>query len=208
LQAKKAEVEQLRGSWELLNREREALRVLAGIDGVLQEILVEVGQQVQSGETLGKVAVPGSLKAELRVPETQAKEVRVGIPVSVNTWNGVIPGTVQRIDPGVRGATVTVDVELRGRLPDGARPDLTIEGNILIDKLTNVLKMPRPGFGISRNRIGLFKVNSDGEAALTVVRIGRVSVSTVQVLEGLSEGDQVILSDMSDWQNYDRIRLR
>jgi len=208
LAAKKAEMEQLQGLFELRQRQVETLQVRAGIDGVLQETPVEVGQQIAAGHVLGKVAVPGRLKAELRIPETQVKDVRLGLPARIDTRNGVVAGRVVRIDPAAREGTVLVDVTFAEDLPEGTRPDQNIDGTIQIDRLEDVLKMGRPVFGQPDTTVGIFKLVQGGEEAIRVpVRLGRTSVTTVQVVEGLSEGDRVILSDTSEWDEFERIRL-
>jgi len=206
--AKQAEIEQLRGLAELRRRQGETLQVRAGISGVLQDTPVEVGQQVQAGEILGKVAVPSRLKAELRIPETQVKDVRAGMPASIDTRNGLVAGKVVRIDPAAKEGTVLVEVAFTEKLPEGARPDQNTDGTIQIDRLDNVLKMGRPVFGQEDTTIGVFKLVKDGEEAVRVpVHLGRSSVTTIQVVEGLGEGDRVILSDTSEWDEVDRIRL-
>ena len=186
----------------------EQLRVRAGVDGVLQQVPVEVGQRVTPGTNLARVAEPSRLKAEVRVPETQARDVMVGQRASVDTRSGMISGRVTRIDPAVQNGTVTVDVTLEGDLPRGARPDLSIDGTIELERLEDVLFVGRPAFGHQGGLVGLFRVDpKTGHATRVQVRLGRSSVSTVEVLEGLKEGDEVILSDMSRWDAYDRIRL-
>lgn len=208
IRAKEAGVSQIRGMYELRRRQLEMLKVRSGIRGVLQETPVEVGQRVSIGGILGKVAVPGRLKAELKIPETQAKDVVVGLPARIDTRNGIIPGEVVRVDPAARQGTVTVDVTLNGELPPGARPDLNVDGTIQIDRLDDVLKMSRPAFGQADSTVGIFRLLRDSKDAARVrVHLGRTSVTTVQVLEGLNEGDEVILSDTSAYDEYDRIRL-
>ena len=208
LAAQQTKVEQLRAMHELRKSQVEALKVRAGTVGVLQEVAVQVGQQVTAGTTLARVVQPWRLKAELKIPETQAKDVLIGQPVAVDTRNGVIEGKVSRIDPAVQNGTVTVDAQLLGELPKGARPDLSVEGTIELERLTNVLYVGRPVFGQEKSTITLFKVTPDGREANRIqVKLGRSSVSTIEVLEGLREGDKVILSDMSQWDNYNRIRL-
>ncbi len=207
--AKEAQISQLRGLLDLKRHQVGLLQVRAGIAGVLQQTPVEVGRQVQPGEILGKVAVPGKLKAELRIPETQAKDVQIGLGASIDIRSGVIPGKVIRIDPAAEAGTVKVDVALAGELPPGARPDLNVDGTIEIDHLDDVVKMGRPAFGQPDSTVTLFKLVGDGEEAVRVqVRLGRSSVTTIQVLEGLRPGDQVILSDVSAWDDTDRIRLK
>jgi HlyD family secretion protein len=206
--AKEAEIEQLRGLFELRRRQFEMLQIRAAIAGVLQETPVEVGQQVRAGDILGKVAVPGRLKAELKIAETQAKDLRLGLPAVIDTRNGLVPGQVIRIDPAARGGTVTVDVAFTAEPPEGVRPDQNIDGTIELDRLDNTLKMGRPAFGQADTTVGIFKLVKEGEEAIRVpVHLGRSSVASIQILGGLEEGDQVILSDTSEWDDFDRIRL-
>ncbi len=208
LAAKEAEVSQLRGLFELRRKQVASLQVKAGIDGVLQQTPVEVGQQINTGEILGKVAVPGRLKAELQIPETQAQKVRLGLPAVVDTRNGVVSGEVVRIDPAAREGTVTVDVRFTEELPPGARPEQNIDGTIQIDRLDDVLKIGRPVFAQPDTTIRIFRLTQEGQEALRVpVRLGRTSVTTIQVVEGLAQGDRVILSDTSELDEFDRIRL-
>ncbi|MBZ5574437.1 MAG: efflux RND transporter periplasmic adaptor subunit [Acidobacteriia bacterium] len=208
LQAKQAEVEQFRALAELKRTQLDRLRVRAGIDGVLQEQTLKIGQYVTPGTTLAKVVQPQRLKAELKIAETQAKDIQLGQPSSVDTHNGVIPGHVVRIDPSVVNGTVTVDVALDGKLPQGARPDLSVDGTIDLEKMDNVLYVGRPAFGQEQSTVGMFKLEPDGNTAVRAqVKLGRSSVNTVELLQGLKEGDQVILSDMSRWDNFDRVRL-
>lgn len=206
--AKEAEIDQLRALAALRREQVGKLKVRAGINGVLQEIEAEVGQQIQAGDILGKVAVPGRLKAELRIPETQIRNVRLGLPVSIDTRNGLVPGKVTRIDPAAREGTVTVDIAFTEPLPEGSRPDQNVEGTIQIDRLEDVLKIRRPVFGQANSSIKIFKLlENTEEAVLTSVQLGRSSVTTIQVLEGLKEGDRVILSDTSEWGEFNRIKL-
>jgi RND family efflux transporter MFP subunit len=208
LAAKRADVEQFRALAQLKQTQMNNLRVRAGARGVLQELPWKAGQWVTAGATLAKVVQPERLKAELRIPETQAKDIQIGQPASVDTHNGVIPAHVIRIDPAVQNGTVTVDVALDGPLPQGARPDLSVEGTVDLERLSNVLYVGRPAFGQENSRVGMFKLEPDGRTAVrTQVKLGRSSVTTVEVLSGLKQGDQVILSDMSRWDNSDRIRL-
>jgi HlyD family secretion protein len=209
LDVQRAQVEKLRALARLRKSEVEALKVRAGSRGVLQALPVEVGQQVSAGTILAKVAQPEHLKAELKVPETQVKDVALGQPVTVDTRNGTIPGSVIRIDPAVREGTVTVDVKLQGELPPGARPDLSVEGIIEIERLADVIYVGRPAFGQPNSTIGMFKLEADGKTAVRVpVKLGRSSVSIIEVREGLSPNDQVILSDTSAYDSHDRIALR
>jgi RND family efflux transporter MFP subunit len=208
LQAKQAEVEEFRALAQLKQSQLDRLRVRAGIDGVLQEQTLKIGQFVTPGSTLAKVVQPQRLKAELKIAETQAKDIQIGQPASVDTHNGVIPGHVVRIDPSVVNGTVTVDVMLDAKLPQGARPDLSVDGTIDLEKMDNVLYVGRPAFGQEQSTVGMFKLEPDGNNAVRAqVKLGRSSVNTVEILQGLKEGDQVILSDMSRWDSYDRVRL-
>jgi HlyD family secretion protein len=206
--AQQAQVANLRAMWELKKSQMAALRVKAGVSGVLQQIPVEVGQQVAAGANLARVVQPRRLKAELKVPETQAKDVSIGQLAEIDTRNGIIPGRVSRIDPAAISGTVTVDVKLEGELPLGARPDLSVDGTIEIEKLTDVLFVGRPTFGQPNSTVTLFKLDSDNRGATRVqVKLGRSSVNTIEITDGLRIGDQVVLSDMSAWDAYDRIRL-
>lgn len=208
LAAQRARLEQLRHVATLRRTELEALRVRAGRAGVLQSTAVQPGQQVAPGTVLARVADPTKLKAELRVPETQARDVAIGLPANVDTRNGVVVGRVVRVDPAVVNGTVLVDVALEGELPRGARPDLSVDGTIVIEKLDDVLTVGRPAFGQPDSRITLFKLSPDGDSATRVaVQLGRGSVHRIEVVEGLQEGDRVILSDMSTWDAVDRVRL-
>src|SRR5271157_924877 len=209
LEASKAKVGQLRALYELKEAQLGRLKVRAGVeDGTLQEVPVEVGQQVTAGTILAKVAQPNKLKAELKIPETQAKDVLIGQVASVDTRNGIIPGRVERIDPAVINGTVTVDVKLEGELPKGARPDLSVEGTIEIENLKDVVYVGRPAFGQPNSTVGIFKLDEEGNGAARVqVKLGRSSVNTVEILEGLKPGDRVVLSDMSTWDAFNRIRL-
>jgi RND family efflux transporter MFP subunit len=203
-----AKVDQMRTLYQLKQKQLDALRVRAGIDGVLVDLPLQVGQHVLPGTMLAKVVEPDHLMATLKVAETQARDVQIGEPASVDTHNGVIAGTVMRVDPAVQNGTVTVDVKLTGELPKGARPDLSVDGTIDLERLDNVLYVGRPAFGQENSTISLFKLSPDGQGALRVpVKVGRASVNSIQVMEGLNEGDTVILSDMSRWDNTDRIRL-
>lgn len=208
LVAKRAALEQLRALSQLKQSQLDALRVRAGIAGVLQEQPLKVGQWATAGTTLAKVVQPQRLKAELKVAETQAKDIQLGQPALIDTHNGVISGHVMRIDPAVQNGTVTVDVALDGVLPQGARPDLSVDGTIDLERMANVLYVGRPAFGQEQSTVGMFKLLPDGATAVRVqAKLGRSSVNTVEILQGLNEGDQVILSDMSRWDSYDRIRL-
>ena len=209
LQAQMAHVDQQRALYELRHAELEALHVRAGINGVLQLVPVEVGQHVTPGTNLARVADPKKLKAEVKIAETQAKDVAIGQSASIDTRNGIAPGHVVRIDPSVQNGTVTVDVAFDGPLPPGARPDLSVDGTIEIENLKNVLYVGRPVHGAPQSTISLFKLTSDGSEATRVnVKLGRTSVNSVEIMQGLQVGDRVILSDMSQWDNYDRVRLK
>jgi len=208
LAAQQARVGQLRETAKLRQRDLDALKVRAGVAGVLQVIAVEPGQRVTPGLNLARVANPSRLKAELRVPETQARDVAIGLPANIDTRNGIVAGHVVRVDPAVTNGTVTVDVALDGELPKGARPDLSVDGTIVIEKLDDALTVGRPAFGQPDSRITLFRLSPDGSSATRVpVQLGRGSVHRIEVLDGLAEGDRVILSDMSTWDAVDRVRL-
>ena len=209
LAVQRAKVDGQRALYELRQHQLDQLHVRPGIDGVLQELAVEVGQQVTPGTILARVAQPSHLKAELKIAETQAKDVALGQKASIDTHNGAVLGHVTRIDPSVQNGTVSVDVALDGMLPPGSRPDLSVEGTIEIERLADVLSTGRPVHGDTDSTVGLFKVMNDGTEALRVqVKLGRTSVNSVEILQGLAAGDQVILSDMSAWDNFDRVRLR
>jgi RND family efflux transporter MFP subunit len=201
-------VDQARALYRLKQQQLAALHVTAGISGVLVDLPHQVGEHVAPGITLAKVVQPDQLKAALKIAETQARDIQIGQPASIDTHNGVIPGRVQRIDPAVQNGTVTVDVELTGPLPQGARPDLSVDGTIDLERMTDVLYVGRPALGNENSTLSLFKVDAEGKGATRVpVKVGRASVNSIQVIEGLKEGDTVILSDMSRWDNVDRIRL-
>jgi HlyD family secretion protein len=209
LAEQQAKVDQMRVLAELKQKQLDALKVRAGIDGVLVELPLHVGEHVAPGTMLAKVVQPNHLMAELKVAETQARDVQIGEPASIDTHNGVISGTVMRVDPAVQNGTVTVDVKLTGELPKGARPDLSVDGTVDLERLDNILYVGRPAFGQENSTISLFKLESDGHDAIRVpVKVGRASVNSIQVLDGLHEGDTVVLSDMSRWDNTDRIRLQ
>ena len=209
LQAQQARIDQLRALYALRRQQVDQLRVRAGMHGVLEQVPVEVGQQVAPGTKLVRVADPTRLKAELRIAETQARDLTIGQVAQVDTRNGLIPGKVIRIDPAAQNGTVTVDIALEGELPRGARPDLSVDGTIELERLDNILYVGRPAFGQEQSTVGLFKLNATtGEAARAQVKLGRSSVNTIEILGGLAEGDQVVLSDMSAWDQFDRIRLR
>lgn len=201
-------VQQAAALLALKKRQQEALSVRAGISGVLVELPHQVGEHVSIGTTLAKVVQPDQLKASLKIAETQARDIQIGQPAEVDTHNGVIAGKVIRIDPAVLAGTVTVDVELSGALPLGARPDLSVDGTIDLDRLQDVVQVGRPATGNENSTISLFKLSADQKSATRVsVKAGKASVNSIQILEGLNPGDSVILSDMSRWDNTDRIRL-
>jgi HlyD family secretion protein len=209
LAVQQAKVDGQRALYELKQHQLDQLHVRSGIDGVLQELAVEVGQQVAPGTILARVAQPARLKAQLKIAETQANDIAIGQKALIDTHNGTVRGHVTRIDPSVQNGTVTVDAALDGTLPPGSRPDLSVEGTIEIERLANVLSTGRPVHGETNSTVGLFKLMDDGSEALRVqVKLGRTSVNRVEILQGLAAGDQVILSDMSAWDNLDRVRLR
>ncbi|PYS42786.1 MAG: RND transporter [Acidobacteria bacterium] len=205
--AQQARVDQLRVAYELRRKQLDELNVRAGVAGVVQQVPVEAGQRVAPGTILAKVAEPGRLKAELQIPETQVKDVAVGQAASIDTRNGIIPGQVIRIDPAAVNGTVKVDVQLNGEYPKGVRPDLSVDGTIDIERLTNVLYVGRPAYGQADSTVGIFRLMPNREANRVQVKLGRSSVNQIEIVEGLREGDQVILSDMSAWDSYDRVRL-
>jgi len=208
LAVQQTKVQQAQALLGLKQKQLEALTVRAGISGVLSELPHQVGEHVAPGTTLAKVVQLDQLKASLKIPETQARDIQIGQPAEVDTHNGVIEGKVSRIDPAVLNGTVTVDVELAGALPQGARPDLSVDGTINLDRLADVLYVGRPASGNENSTITLFKLGPDGKTAVRVpVKVGRASVNSIQVVEGLQDGDTVILSDMSRWDNTDKIRL-
>lgn len=202
-----AEVQRLRTMYQLHVRQLDELKVRSGMAGVLQVVPVEVGQQVQPGTNLARVANPRTLKAELRIPETQTKDLAIGQLASIDTRNGVVEGRVSRIDPAAQNGTVGVDVSLTGALPPGARPDLSVDGTVELERLNNVVYVGRPAFGQEQSTVGLFKLTEGGEAVRVSVQLGRSSVNTIEIVNGLRPGDQVVLSDMSAWDQYERIRL-
>lgn len=207
--AEESHVDQQRALYTLRRSQLAALHVRAGINGVLQLVPIEVGQSVAPGTNLARVADPRKLKAEIKIAETQANELLPGMKSTVDTRNGLVNGRVSRVDPSVQNGTVTVDVSFDGPLPNGTRPDLTVEGTVEIENMKNILYVGRPAIGQPETTIGLFKLNAEGsEATRTTVKLGRFSVSSVEVREGLREGDRVILSDTSAWSNYDRIHLK
>ena len=205
--AKQATVDQLKASAELKARDVEALHVKAGMTGVLQQLPVEVGQRVIAGTNLARVADPTKLKAQVKIAETQAKDIQINQTASIDTRNGVVSGHVIRVDPAVEQGTVTVDVALDGSLPKGARPDLSVDGTIELERLDNVLYVGRPAFAQDGATVGVFRLTTNGEALRSPVHFGRSSVNTIEILDGLKEGDQVILSDTSAYDSHDRIQL-
>jgi HlyD family secretion protein len=209
LNAAASRLDQLRALATLRRRQVDELKVRAGSGGVLQQVLVTEGQQVTPGFNMARVADPASLKAVLRVAETQISGVRNGQPVIVDTRNGLIQGTVSRIDPAAREGTFEIDVTLTGELPPSARPDLSVDGTIELERLKDVLKVGRPAFGQAQQTIGMFVLSPDGsEAERRSVKLGRNSVSQIEILDGLKEGDQVIISDTTAYDSYNRIRIR
>jgi HlyD family secretion protein len=202
-------VDQARALLQLTQQQRNELKVRAGLEGTLQLVPVEVGQQVAPGTNLARVANPSRLKAEIKIAETQTKDIQIGQKAEVDTRIGIVQGRVVRIDPSVQNGTRTVDVALTGELPRGAVPDLSVDGTIELERMNDVLYMGRPAFGQEQSVVGLFKIQADGVTAERVqVKLGKSSVNTVEVLSGLKVGDQVILSDMSAYDAYDRIRLK
>jgi HlyD family secretion protein len=209
LAVQRALVQQRRAEARLRRSQAQALAIRPGIAGMLQQVPVEQGQRVTIGANLARVAVPDRLKAVIRVPETQAKDVQIGQLATVDTRNGFVKGKVSRIDPAAQNGTVTVDVALEGELPQGARPDLTVDGTIELERLTDILYVSRPAQAQPNGTVGLFKLDPDNVGATRVkVGLGRSSVSTIEVTSGLVAGDQVVLSDTSAWDAYDRIRLK
>ncbi len=203
-----AQVEQRRALARLRRRQFQDLKVRAGLDGVLQQLPVEVGQRVTPGTPLAKVAQPEKLKAVVKIAETQAKDILPGQKATVDTRNGVIEGHVSRVDPAAQQGTVTVDIALDGALPKGARPELSVDGTIELERLEDVLYVGRPAQGQAESMVGLFRLEEGGrEASRVTVKLGRNSVNTVQILSGLNVGDRVVVSDTSAWDAFDRIRL-
>jgi HlyD family secretion protein len=209
LAAQQAKIDEQKALYQLKKSQLDALHVRAGIDGVLQLVPVEVGQHVTPGTNLARVADPKKLKAEIKIAETQAKDVVPGQKASIDTRNGIVGGHVSRIDPSVVNGTVTVDVTIDDPLPLGARPDLSVDGTVTLENLKDVLYVGRPVHGQAESTIGIFKIIDDGSEAVRVnVKLGRSSVNTIEIVDGLKVGDKVILSDMSAWDNFDRIRLK
>lgn len=208
LAVQQAKIDQTRALGQLKHKQLDAMRVRAGIHGVLQELSVQVGQRAAEGTILAKVVQPENLQAELKIPETQAKDILNGLLAEIDTHNGIIKGKVSRIDPSVTNGTVTVDVKLEGEMPKGVRPDLSVDGTITLESLSNVLYVGRPAFGQEKNTVGMFRIDPDSKGATRVpVELGRSSVNTIEIIRGLKEGDRVILSDMSRYDAVDRIRL-
>jgi len=208
LMAQQSHIDQQRALYDLKRSQADALHLRAGLQGVLQVVPVEAGQHVTPGTNLARVADPRHLKAEIKIAETQAKDVLIGQPASIDTRNGIVQGRVSRIDPSVQNGTVTVDVQISDPLPQGARPDLSVDGTIQIENLRDVFYVGRPVHGQSDSTVGLFKLSEDGAEAVRVsVKLGKTSVNTVEILQGLKTGDKIILSDMSNWDAFDRIRL-
>jgi HlyD family secretion protein len=214
LAPQEADIAKMRAANDLQMRRLDDLRVKAGMEGVLQCVCsnpttqVDVGSQVGPGTNLARVANPTNLKAELRIAETQTKDIRIGQYAEVDTRNGVVKGKVSRIDPASSGGTVGVDVILDGALPPGARPDLSVDGTIRLEELNDIIFVGRPAFGQENSSVSLFKVMANGEAIRTTVRLGRSSVNTIEIVEGLQPGDQVVLSDMSTYDEYQRVQLQ
>ena len=208
LAVKEAEVDRIRAQARLRHDELDALTVRAPMSGVLSALQVEVGAQVNPGFNLARVADPTKLKAEIRVAETRAKDIVIGLPAEVDTRNGVVAGHVARIDPAVQNGTVTVDVVITGEMPKGARPDLSVDGTIELERLPDVVYVGRPAFGQESSQVGIFKLDAEGNYATRIqVKLGRSSVNTIEIVNGLVPGDRVILSDMSQWDSNDRIKL-
>ncbi|MEO5824161.1 MAG: HlyD family efflux transporter periplasmic adaptor subunit [Vicinamibacteraceae bacterium] len=214
LAVQESEVSRLRATYDLRRQQLEKLKIRAGIKGKLQVVPVEVGSQLAAGANVARVADPGRLKAELRIPETQTRDIEIGQIASIDTRNGFVAGRVSRIDAAATNGTVTVDVQLTGELPRGARPDLTVDGTVELERLDNVVNVGRAAFAQENSTMSLFKViqgctipQMDCEATRTQVKFGRSSVNTIEVLDGLKPGDQVVLSDMSAWDAHDRVRL-
>ena len=207
-----ADLAKLRAMLGLKREQVAALQIRPGIDGVLQQVgdkeMLQAGQRVMPGATLAKVVQPTKLKAEIKIAETQVKDLLLGQSATIDTHNGLVPGEVMRIDPAAQNGTVTVDIMLKGPLPKGARPDMNVEATVLLERLQNVLYVGRPINGQPESTVGLFKVVNGGKEAIRLpVKLGRGSVSTIEILGGLGLGDQVILSDMSQWDAQDRVRL-
>jgi HlyD family secretion protein len=208
LAVQQSEVDQARAILRLKTRQRDELQVRAGLEGMLQVVPVDVGQQVAPGTNLARVANPRRLKAEVKIAETQAKDIQIGQKAHIDTRNGIVDGLVARIDPSVQNGTITVDVALTGDLPKGAVPDLSVDGTIELERMADVLYVARPAFGQEQSTVGLFTLQPDGAATRLQVKLGRSSVNAVEIISGLNVGDQVVLSDMSAWDAFDRVRLQ
>lgn len=209
IDAQQTRISQFRELAKLRRNQVDSLKIMAGANGIVQEVSVQVGQQLTTGANIARIADQTTLKAELRIPETQAKDIKIGQKTTIDTRNGLIQGTVARIDAAVRDATIGVDVRLESDLPQGARPDLSVEGTVELERLTDVLYTERPAFGQPGATVKMFKIEPDGKTAIHVpVKIGRTSASTIEILDGVREGDQLILSDTSQWDTYDKIRLQ
>jgi HlyD family secretion protein len=208
LAERQSQVDQARAFMTLKAREVDALRVRPAVGGILQVVPVDVGQQVTPGTNLARVVNPSRLMAQVKVPETLARDVQVGQHASIDTHNGVVSGSVTRIDPSVQNGTVTVDVAIDGPLPAGSRPDLSVDGTIELERLDNVLYVGRPAFGDENTSTTLFRVQSDGTAVRVPVKFGRSSVNSLEILSGITEGDEVVLSDMSAWNEVDRVHIQ
>jgi HlyD family secretion protein len=208
LAERQSQVDQARAFMALKAREVDALRVRPGVAGILQVVPVDVGQQVTPGTNLARVINPSRLMAEVKVPETQAKDVQIGQRATIDTHNGMVDGHVTRVDPSVQNGTVTVDVALDGTLPSGSRPDLSVDGTIELERLDNVLYVGRPAFGDENTSTTLFKMQPDGTAVRVEVKFGRSSVNSLEIVSGIREGDQVVLSDMSAWNEVDRVHIQ
>ncbi len=208
LAAQQARNSQLQALLKLKQEQVQNLRVAAGTSGVLQQMTAEEGQQVVPGTNLARVVEPQHLKAELKIAETQVKDIQIGQKAQIDTRNGIIPGHVSRMDPAAQQGTFTVDVALEGALPPGAAPDLTVDGTVELERLDDVIYISRPAFGQAQSTIKMFKLDDDGKTATRVqVKLGRSSVSAVEILEGLQPGDRVIISDTSSMDAFDHIRL-
>jgi HlyD family secretion protein len=209
LRVQQATVDQARAMADLQNSRLKSLRLTPGFSGVLQQVPVEVGQQVAQGQNLARVADPSRLKAELKIAETQAKDIEIGQTAEIDTRSGIIPGRVSRKDPAAANGTVTIDVSLTGELPRGAVPDLSVDGTVQLERLDNILFVGRPSLGQDDTTVGLFKlIDASGTAMRVQVSLGKSSVNSIEVKTGLNEGDRVVLSDMSAWDAYNRVRLR
>jgi len=208
LAVQQSEVDQARAILRLKTQQRDELQVRAGLEGMLQVVPVDVGQQVAPGTNLARVANPRRLKAEVKIAETQAKDIQIGQKAHIDTRNGIVEGLVARIDPSVQNGTITVDVALTGDLPKGAVPDGSVDGTIELERMADALYVGRPAFGQEQSTVGLFKLQPGGGATRAQVKLGRSSVNAVEIISGLNVGDQVVLSDMSAWDAFDRVRLQ